>query len=151
LISSEIPWITSRKEADRDHQANRPDGEAAGVARLLVGFVGEDKDRPRHVHDGDSHRHQEENDAEDVDHRLAPPGEATSDKIDTHMLVAHQRVTGAKQENRREQVPLNLEKGVRAVVDGVTHDCVTGTDQGDDQHQPDDALADAFGEAINQA
>ena len=62
-----------------------------------------------------------------------------------------QRVACAEQENCREQVPLNLEKHVRAVVNGVTHDCVTGTDQGDDQYQPDDALANALGEGINQA
>jgi hypothetical protein len=57
------------------------------------------------------------------------------------MLVAHQRVAGAKEEYRRKQVPLDLEKGVRTVVD-VAHDRVAGADQGDDQDEPDDALAD---------
>jgi hypothetical protein len=80
-----------------------------------------------------------------------PTGEATGDQVDAHMLVAHQRVAGAKQENRRKQVPLNFEKGVRTVVDGIAHDRVAGTDQGDDQHQPDDALADALGEPVYQA
>jgi hypothetical protein len=67
------------------------------------------------------------------------------------MLVALQRVARAKEKNRRKQVPLDLEKGVRTVVDGVTHDRIAGADQGNDQDQPDDALADPLGESIDQA
>ena len=41
------------------------------------------------------------------------------DDVDADMLVAQQRVAGAEQEHRREQIPLQLEPGVRADVEDV--------------------------------
>ena len=43
--------------------------------------------------------------------------QAAGDDVDAHVLVAQQRVAGAEQEDRREQVPLDLEERVRAVVE----------------------------------
>ena len=42
--------------------------------------------------------------------------QAAGDDVDAHVLVAQQRVAGAEQEDRREQVPLDLEARVRAVL-----------------------------------
>ena len=51
------------------------------------------------------------------------------DDVDAHVLVVQQRVAGAEQEDRREQVPLDLEEGVRAVVEQLAHGGVGGADQ----------------------
>jgi hypothetical protein len=83
--------------------------------------------------------------------QACPRREPTGDQVDAHMLVAHQGIAGAKQEDRRKQVPLYFEKGVRTVVDGIAHDRVARGDERDDQDQPDDALADELGEPVDQA
>ena len=55
--------------------------------------------------------------------------EAPGDDVDLDVLLAQQRVAGGEQEHRREQVPLDLEVGVRADVERLADDRVGGADQ----------------------
>ena len=87
---------------------------------------------------------------EDVDPGLPALGKFARNNVDTHVLVFLQRVAGTEQENHTEQIPLDFDKGVGTVVDGVAHEGIAGTDQCNDQHQPDDRLADQFGQCIDQ-
>ena len=67
--------------------------------------------------------------AEDVDPGLRRARTAAGDDVDAHVLVVQQRVAGAQQEDRREQVPLDLEQRVRAHVERLADDRVGGADQ----------------------
>jgi len=66
------------------------------------------------------------------------------------VLVAQQRVAGTEQEDHREQVPLDLEVRVRAVVEQLADNGVGGADQHDDQHEPVDDPADALGDGVDR-
>ena len=57
--------------------------------------------------------------------------------------------SGAKQENRGKHVPLNFEKGIGTVIDGIAHDRIGRADGGNDQNQPDDGFTDPLVEGIN--
>jgi hypothetical protein len=82
-----------------------------------------------------------------------PPAgrEPSGNDIDTDVLVAQQRIAGAEEEHGREQIPLRLEKAVRAVVERLAHDGVGGADQDRDQDQPIQRVADAFVDAVDQS
>ena len=86
-----------QKEAGGNHQARRPDDQPAGAVRHFTRLDGVNEDGPRQHHDGDGHRHQEENDAEDVDPGLTAFGKAARDQVDAHVFVAQEGVSAAGQ------------------------------------------------------
>ena len=59
--------------------------------------------------------------------------QAPGDHVDADVLVLVQHVRRAEQEDRREQVPLDLEQPVGAPVERVADDGVAGADDDDDQ------------------
>ena len=67
-----------------------------------------------------------------------------------HVLVAQQRVAGAEQEHGREQVPLDLQEGVRADVERLADDRVDGADQHRGQHQPGHPAADELVQPVDR-
>jgi hypothetical protein len=58
---------------------------------------------------------------------------------------------GAQQEHGREQVPLDLEPRVAAVVERLADDGVAGADHHGGQHEPGDGPADARVQRIDQS
>ena len=119
LISSETPCRISRKKpigtSSRAGQMIRPPALVDTSLRVL----GVDEQRPRQPHDQNRHREKKEDRAEDVDPAARAWRQPAGDDVDAHVLVVQQRVAGAEEEDRREQVPLDLEEGVRAVVEGL--------------------------------
>ena len=69
-------------------------------------------------------------------------GKRVGDDVDADVLVALQRVGGGEQEHRAEQIPLQLQPGVGADVEGLADDGVAGADQDGGQDQPGDRAAD---------
>ena len=64
------------------------------------------------------------------------------DDVDLDVLLAQHRVARGEQEHRREQVPLDLEVGVRAGVERLADDRVERADQHGGEDQPRDPAAD---------
>lgn len=71
LMSSEITLQDKQGEPGRDHQSGGPDDQAAGAVRHLTALEGVNEDRPGKQQDGKGHRHQKEEDAQDVNPGLA--------------------------------------------------------------------------------
>src|SRR3546814_17758797 len=69
--------------------------------------------------------------------------------VDADMLVAQQRVAGAEQENRREEVPLQLEPFVRTGVERVADGCIARTDHDGGQDQPVNQTTDMLIEPVD--
>src|SRR5258708_1437997 len=130
-----------KEEPDRDEQPDRPAQQPTSVARNLVPVEGLHEHRPRQIHDDERHRQQEEETAEEVYPALRSPRQPPSDDVDADMLVAPQRVAGAQQEDGGEEIPLGLEPGIRADIEGVAQESVEGADQHRDQDQPIDVAA----------
>jgi len=76
--------------------------------------------------------------------------EAPRDHIDLHVPLPQHRVARGEQEHGGEQVPLDLEVGVRAGVEHLAHGGVHGADQHGSEDQPGHPAADPSGEAIDQ-
>ena len=151
LMSSETPCrISSANPTGTSSRAGQMMRPPALVDTSLRTYESTQQ-RPRQPAIMIGHREQEEDDAEDVDPVLRARGQAARDDVDAHVLVAQQRVAGAEQEDRREQVPLDLEEGVRAEVERLADDGVGGADQHDDQDQPVDEAADALVDRVDDA
>ena len=140
-----------QQEADRQQREHRPAHQAAGVVRHLVHVVGPHDERHREVDDDDDEGQQECADADDVDPDLGALAEAAGDDVDLHVLLAQQRVAGGQQEDRGEEVPLDLEQAVRALVEDLAHDRVAGTDEHGREDQPSDPSADELVQPVDQA
>ena len=69
-------------------------------------------------------RQHEDGEADDVDPDLRALREAARDHVDLDVPLAQHRVAGGEQEHRGEQVPLDLEVGVRAGVERLADDRV---------------------------
>ncbi len=63
----------------------------------------------------DRHRQQEKHVPRMSIHAWARRDRAACDDVDANVLVVQQRIAGAQQEHRGEQVPLELEPGVGGV------------------------------------
>ena len=50
------------------------------------------------------------------------------DDVDPDVLVVEERIARREQEHRREQIPLQLEPAVRALVEDVPHARIAGAD-----------------------
>ena len=79
--------------------------------------------------------------AEDIDPGAHAP-EAAEDDVDADVLVVQQRVAGGEQEDRREQIPLQLEPGVRADQKSLREMALPALTSTHDQDQPGDRPAD---------
>ena len=77
---------------------------------------------------------------EKVDPVLHAAREHAVDDVDADMLVLLQRVGGGQQEGGAEQIPLQLQPGVRRHVERLADDGVAGADQDREQDQPDTHL-----------
>src|SRR5437588_9374924 len=139
-----------QEESDRYQQPRGPDDEATGIGGDLVALICIDEHGPREPHEENRHRQQEKQRAQNVDPCLRALRQPARDDVDAHMLVAQQRVAGEEQEDRREEVPLNLEQSVRAVVENLAHDGVGRADQYCYEHQPVECLPDALIQAIDE-
>ena len=71
--------------------------------------------------------------------------------VDPHVLVAQQRIAGAQQEHRGEQVPLDLEERVRTRVERLADDRVGRADQDRDQNDPVNEMADLLVQPVDCA
>ena len=123
LMSSEMPCSASSKKptgiSSLAGQRISPPA-LAEISPLRQAF---DEDRPGQPHDDDRHRQQEEDACRRCRSRPAARRDSVrGDDVDADVLVVQQRVAGAEQEHRREQVPLQLEPGVRARVERIAHD-----------------------------
>src|SRR5665213_382996 len=67
------------------------------------------------------------------------------------MLVHPQRIGRAEHEHRGEQVPLDLEPGIRAVAESIAHQRVAGADQAGQQDAPVGDAAEPFIDGIIDA
>ena len=67
------------------------------------------------------------------------------------MLLAQHRVARGEQEDRREEVPLDLQIGVGADAERLSHRSVAGADEHRGEHQPGDPAPDEFAQAIDGA
>ena len=134
--SSAKPTGTSRRAG----QMIRP----PALPEISPCVIGAHEDRPRQPHDEERHRQQEEDRAEDVDPGLRARREAPGDHVDAHVLVAQQRVARAEQEDRGEEVPLQLEERVRAVLKTLRTIALPALTSTIGEHQPVDDLADAL-------
>jgi hypothetical protein len=137
--------------AGRDQQVGRPADQSAGVLRHFAAGPGVFEQRPGDLDQQQAERHEEDDDADDVDPVAHPRRQVAGDEVDAHMGVLQEGVAGAEHEHRREQVPLDFQQGVGTGVEDLAHDGVAGRDQHGGQHQPDDGAADALAELVDQA
>ena len=100
--------------------------------------------------DQNDHRKQEEEGADDVDHGQAARSETAGQDVDAHMLVFLQRVRRTEQENGREQIPLDFQQAIRAVVENEADNGIAGADEGHQQNQPECTFADALVDQVDQ-
>ena len=138
-----------QSHADRDHQVDRPADQAAGVLRHLAGSPRVHEQRPGRRDQHDAERAEKNQDAEDVDPVARPGREAVGEEVDAHMGVLQEGIAGAEHEHRGEEIPLDLQQGVRAHVEGLAHDGVAGGEDDRRQDQPDDGFADEIGESVD--
>src|SRR3546814_7617138 len=101
--------------------------------------------------DDGRHRYKEQHAADNIDPGLGPFGQPAGDDVDADMLVAQQRVAGAEQENRREEVPLQLEPFVRTGVERVADGCIARTDHDGGQDQPVNPTTDMRIEPVDRS
>jgi hypothetical protein len=78
-------------------------------------------------------------------------GTLNVEHINAYVFAVQQREARCDQEGPGEKVPLHLEVGIRADVEGLAHDRVDGTDGGGCQDKPDDVFADLGVEAVDAA
>src|SRR5262249_561469 len=86
---------------------------------------------------------------EDFDLDLSGSAEVVQDNVDLDVLLPQQRVSSGHQEHRGEQIPLDLEEGVRAGVEGFSDRRVAGTDEHRRQNQPCQPAADELIDAVD--
>ena len=86
---------------------------------------------------------------EQVDPVLDAAGEGSVDDVDADVFVLPQRIGGGQQEGRAEQIPLQLQPGIRRHVERLPDHSVTGADQDGQQDKPRDPPADYFVESID--
>ena len=142
LMISEMPCSASSRKPTGISSLTGQRSSPPALLEYFVEPVGIDEDRPRQRHDDDRHRQQKEDAADHVDPGAQARRQLPEDDVDPDMLVVQQRVAGGQQEHRREQVPLQLEPGVRADVEQVARHRIAGADQHRRQDQPVDGMAD---------
>src|SRR2546429_553075 len=57
-------------------------------------------------------------------------------RVDAHVAVFAQGVRGAEQHHEGEEIPLQLEPGVRAHAERIAQECVARADQAGEEHAP---------------
>ena len=138
-------------EADEQQRFGRPQDQPAGIGRHLADAVGQ-----RDIgHEVEDHQHDEGHQEEDMPEQVDPVLHAARphavDDVDADVLVLAQRVGGGEQEGGAEQIPLQLEPGVRRHVEGLADHGIDGADEDRDEDQPRNPLADEFIDAIDDS
>ncbi len=140
-----------QREANGHEDVNRPADQPAGIARHLARGDGVDHRGQRKPHGFNHEGKQKEHDADDVDPVAPTRRELAGEHVDAHMLVVQKRISGRQEKHRGEQIPLNFQKGVRAVVEDFAYDRIECADDGRSKNEPEGKAAHALVEPVNPA
>src|SRR5690606_20045372 len=97
----------------------------------------------RQPEDQHASRKQEKYDSNDFYVDLGSTREFLCKNIDPHMLVAQKGIASRQQENRAEQIPLQLKPGIGADAEHLADHRIGSTDDDDNQRQPYDNFANS--------
>ena len=126
------------------------DAEAA-LGRALAHRPGGGDVGPGDPGDQRAHRHQEDADAEQVDHRLGPRRGGAVEDVAADVAVVQQRVAGRDHEQRRVHVDDRLLHLDRAEAEDVAQHDHDELQQHDQQREPGDRAAERLVGAVDRA
>ena len=99
----------------------------------------------------DAERAEEEDMAEELDPVTEALGQVRIHDVDLDVLALEQRIAGAQQEDRAEQIPLQLQPAVRTDVERKADDGIDRGDENGRQDQPAQGLAEPLLDGIDRA